>query len=166
MEKMNKVVFGNDYTNITVIQKNILFNGIPRTVYNVKLGDNVFPGFFDNISFHDNEITVFTFTGSVYAGADKKLSFEIEKYPNGVVRANIRVCKIDINKKNREIDIDISYTTEEVQDHTDLGGDIERDIIDHYESFTNLEIAYKRFEEILGMRNARSITLFCWTGWD
>jgi hypothetical protein len=74
-----------------------LKNGNPFGYYHANIKDISFPMKFNNISFHDNGITIFTMTGNAYAGIGKILKFDIIKYPNGVINGEI-TAKEDTNE--------------------------------------------------------------------
>jgi hypothetical protein len=48
-----------------------------------------------------------------------------------------------------DLSIEITYEEIVVSDHTDLGGDIERDYVHRCEVFTDFESAFKRFRELV-----------------
>jgi hypothetical protein len=85
-----KVVWEGNYTNLRVVRLETPM--FPK--YNIWLhGDKEteLPGSLDNVTFTQNTVTVFDFTGNIFAGGDSKLNLKIYEQDNGVVRGEIRL---------------------------------------------------------------------------
>lgn len=87
-------VWEGDYTNLRIVVREKIERGFPRKYYKVWLYGNMeseLPGEMDNVTLLHDGITVFDFTGNIFAGGNKKLNLKIYRQDNGVVRAEIQV---------------------------------------------------------------------------
>jgi len=91
--KIEQITWGDHFTNISVHDREFPENGIPWKRYLVTFGDTIFPTKFNSIQLKSEGITVFTFTGNIFAGKGKKLKFDIIKISNGVVNGEITVME-------------------------------------------------------------------------
>ena len=91
--KIERILWGEHFTNIGVHSKEVLENGIPWKRYLVSFGENKFPMKFNSVQVNFNEMTVFTLTGNIFVGKGKVMKFEIIKIPNGVVNGEITIME-------------------------------------------------------------------------
>jgi hypothetical protein len=90
--KIEHIVWNSRLIKINVIRKEDLDpKGMPITVYRIDTQSGTLPIKFNSVTFHQGSITVFNFTGEIFAGKGSLLKLIIEKVPNGVINAQITV---------------------------------------------------------------------------
>jgi hypothetical protein len=90
--KIERIIWNSRLIRINVIRKDEVDpKGMPFRSYSVETGSGKLPLNFNSVSFHQGSITVFNFTGEVFAGRGSLLELIIEQVPNGIINGQITV---------------------------------------------------------------------------